>query len=758
MASAIFFNGKRLNVPQAVTKIDTSALSAVSPAAVGVIAFIGTAVGGEPLTVEESESDATRASVAQERYLEGDLRIANSFAFAPSADEAVTAGASKTINVKVNPSTGAGTSLPDGNGADSLDITSKDSGQFTDQINVEIAAGTLGGQKVTVVFEDVVEVFDNVGGEELFDALYTPGTDGYDTMLGSIDATKLVMAAAKAEAGLTTERAADIPAPGVVSAVSLNVADTQTLTVWGLSGGAVVSDTLLLAGTTPVVGTQSFDSVLACRLSAAAAGTVTISDSPVTTTLFTLLAAELTKGVVETTNTPAASVAVVSIDVDTATDVVLVGLNSAGAVVSERFDMTAGATTPVVGLVAFASITEILLGDVAAARTVAVNITAAQTLHATFSTVAKVADRLNTLDGFVANTVVSNSTTFLMVDADYHAAADRPPVSVHTVAGKFFADLFFVAQALTQRSAYVNAAKAAGGGLPPANTAAPVYLSGGSEGVTTITEWQAAFKLLEKRRYNIIVPLSRDPAVHALMQAHLVRKAGALKSEANGYAGIGKADGSGEARTELQSQIQALSYRNICAISQEIERFHPDTGLATFFLPYIYAAIAAGMQAGSAIAEPLTRKTMTSTDLRNDSSWTVEDDASDLIDRGLMMAEKVDGIGIRWVRSVTTHLADDKLVFVEMSSNESLNTFLFEFRNAIEKEIGKRGLGNTTDAILSVASGVAERMVDEEKIINVKNIQVERVGDSFPVSAQVFVIDPVNFIPITVHVAANVST
>lgn len=759
MATAIFFNGRRLNVPQAVTKIDASALAAVAPAAVGIVALVGFAEGGAPLTVQEDLSDATNPNRVQDRYRSGDLRTAGIFAFEPSADDAIPGGAQKEILVKVNPATQAGVSLPDDNMADALDITSADWGLFANQINLDVSIGTLNGKKYTVTFESTVEVFDNVGGEAIFDVAYAPGADGYDTAVGSVTATAFAIAATKAETGLVAQRASDIPAPGVLDVASDNAGDVgQVLTAYGLDGGgAVVSEQFVLAGVANVVGVVAFTKVLACRLSAVAAGTVTVSDSPVTTTLFTLAPAVLTRGIVDPTNAPAAGVATVSIDVDTAVDVVLLGTNAAGVPVSDVFDMTAGATTPVVGTTVFSTITAILLGDVAGGNTITVAIDAARTSHAEFPTVAKVVDRLNAITGFTANSVVSNFTTFRMVDADYHAAAARPAVSVHTAAGLFYADLYEAVTTLTQQSQFVNAARAPGGGLPPADTATAVFLTGGGEGTTTIAEWQAAFKLLEKRRYNILVPLSRDPAVHNLALTHLIAKAGRLKSEANGYVGIGKVDGSGETRAELQSQIQALNTRHLSAISQEVERFDPLTGDATFYAPYFFAAIAAGMQAGSAIAEPLTRKLVIGNDIRNDPSWDVDDDKSDLIDRGLMIAEKVDGVGIRWVRSITTHLADDNLAFTEMSSNESLITFVYEFRNALEQVIGKRGLGGTVGAIKSLARGVANRLIDEEKIVAHRSLNVEQIGDVFPVSIEVALVNPINFIPITVHLTPTVA-
>lgn len=718
----------------------------------GIVALVGTAEGGAPLTVDESLADATNPNTVQERYRSGDLRTAGIFCFEPSQDDAIPGGAQKEILVKVNPATASGVSLPDINGADSIDVTSVDFGLFTAQINVEVSAGTNQGLKYVVVFENTVETFDDVGGEAIFDVTYTPGSDGYDTALGVLSASAFTVAATKTEAGLDSERAADIPAAGVLDVVSDNVGDTtQTLTVYGLDGGgALISEAIALNGTTNVTGAIVFTKVLACRLDAAAAGTITVSDSPITTTIFTILTAILTRGIVDVTNGAAAGVITMGASADIAADVAVLGTSASGAAVNDVFDLTTALTTPVVGTTVFGTITTLLLGDLPVANSAIVNVDAVITDHSQFTTVALVVDRLNAIAGFAATSIVSNFTTFLMTDADYNTLS---PTNVLSVAGEFFADLFEGAKVLTQNSQFVNGARATGGTLPPVATAAPVFLVGGTEGVTTITEWQTAFKLLEKRRYNILVPLSPDPAIHNLALSALIAKTGRLKSEANGYVGIGLTDGSGagQTRAEIQSQIQTLNTRHISAISQELNRFDPLTGVATFFPPFMFAAVAAGMQAGSAIAEPLTRKLVIGNAIRNDPSWTVEDDASDLIDRGLMIFEQVDEVGIRCVRSITTHLADDNLAFVEMSSNESLNTFVFEFRTALDQKIGQRGLGNSTGAIKALAIEVANRIVSEDKIVAHRSLQVDQVGDVFPVSIEVALVNPINFIPITVH-------
>lgn len=749
MATAIFFNGRRINVPGAYSKIDASRLASVSPSTVGVVALIGEAEGGKPLTVEPEHSDHTRPGTLLTRYRSGDLRIAGQFAFDPANDENVPGGAQRLVAVKVNPSTQSTATLPDGSAADSIVLTSRDYGLFTTQINVLVEAGTVQGKKITVTFEDVAEVFDDIGGDAILDVIYAPGSDGYDSVTGQITATHFTTSASKAETGLVAERTADVPANTAVEVLSSDAGDTtQTITIYGLNAAnAPVSETLVLNGTTVVEGVQVFSTVLGVRKSAATTGSVTVRTADGVTTLFTLAAGTLTRGLVLPTNTPVSGVVTVASSAPAAgANVVVRGLSPTGAAIAERFDMSA---SPVVGATAFSKITQIELGDIPGGTTITITCKAAETSHSAYKTVQRVVDYLNGLDGFTANALIGNATTFLMADADYAAAA-----SLVGAARSFYADLYAFAEALNDGSAYVTAARAAGATAVPANTASAVYLAGGTEGATTITQWQQAFDLLKKRRVNIIVPLTRDPAVHALLLTHLKERAGRLRSEANGYVGLGTAGGAGETRANIKSQIVAIQSRHVGAVAQEVQRYHPDTGEATWFPPHYHAVIAAGAQAGSPIGEPLTRKLMNVLDVRNDSSWSVVDDVEEMIDAGLIVAENVEGSGVRWVRSVTTHLADDNVVFVEVSANEAADRAVFELRRRLDLKVGKRGLSGSAATIKGLAAGVLGELQTDEILVQWRALQVEQIGDVFPVSVEIAPVLPINFIPITVHLIA----
>lgn len=746
MASAIFFNGRRINRPQAVSKIDATALAGISPAAVGIVALIGTAEGGKPLDAS-SDFDLTTPQKAMDRYLSGNLRTACQFCFQPSADDAVPGGAQRIVPIKVNPATQAAATLPDSVPADSIVFTSKDYGLFTNQVSLEVATGTNQGKKVTVVFEDESEVYDDVGGSAIFTLGYVPGTEGYDTALATLNATQLDIVATKAETGLVAERTADIAAPGTLTYASSDAGDTtQTVTVYGLNGTTPVQETRTLNGTTTVPGTQTFSKVLGSKKSAATLGTVTIA-STVPTTLITMTAGQLTRGIALLTNTPiSGAITTVAIDTAAAVDFAVFGKSATGAAQGARYDMNVGVSQGG-GAATWSQLEVLALGDVAGTRTITITVKAASLLHSSYSTVQKAADRLNALDGFTAAIAVSNPTTYKMVDLDYVSS-----VNIRNLTPGFFGNLKAILDAINNGSAFVSAARATGATSAPANTSAPVFLSGGSEGTTTITQWQQAFTALKARRVNTIVPLTNDPAVHSLLLSHLVERAGKLRSEANGYVGIGTSGGAGETKANIKSQIQALASRHLSALSQEINRFDPDTGEATFYPPWMFAAIAAGMQSGTVVGEPLTHKTMIANDIRQDSSWTVVDDDEEMIDAGLMFAEKVDGTGIRFVRSITTHLADDNVVFGEMSANASLNTAVFRLRQVLEEKVGRRGLASSVGAIKGLANAELSAQVDDEIIVAFRSVTVEQIGDVFPVSVEIAPVLPINFIPVTVHV------
>ena len=944
MATSIVINGRRTNKPGTYVEIEASGLASTGPSAQGVVALIGTSEGGKPLDVDPTVSDSTTPGAIQKKYRAGDLRVAGTFAFEPSADDLVSGGAVKVVGVKVNPATQSVGVLYDAEGSPLLDALSADYGAFTERVSVDVENGTNQGKRLVYRLDTKEEQFDNVGGDPVLrvQVANLPAWPGaalwlkrypLDLRVGSGRDNTITAVAALADS--------------TVSLVSINAADTQGATVYGMDlSGAVVSEAVTLTGVTPVNTPASFVIVTGVVLASPAIGAVsiTLNASPVVSVGVVAIGA-LTAGVVRATSeniegrpvrvwgayNPAqgpsgfvvvrgidalgaaaeeivllgewtttlatdfrfiqqvealnASVGTVFVRSMAATmevvtghtviatsqadgailqaagpgiltftpasaitvDIEIVGINAAGAVTVETVSLTgAGAANSIASWRSILSITAaaattvdivmsgamtatiqtgtigyqsgvapataslavgvpiychirgpvsqaagtVLIRGENAAGTVeskTFEVTGASTFFVgdtwrairgvgaiqlpsgytvevfvgfntvstvTYDTVAKMVDRLNVDLQTTASVESPALRNLAMSELDYlpwlKAAEASPGVDLT-------ADLQQQISRTELSSSHVRLTRDTWGLGSLGNIAAPRFLSGGVEGTTTITQWQSAFSLLKKRDVNIIVPLTSDAAVHSLLLSHLLERASTLAMEANGYVGVGTVLDAGDTRANIKTRIIALQSRHISHVSQEFQRRDPDTGIATWWPPYILAAAYAGMQAGTAIGEPLTRKKPIALDIRNDASWQVEEDIEDMIDMGLMVAEKVDNIGVRVVRSVTGHLADDNPVFTEMSANESMITSVRRLRRNMDIKVGQRGLSNAVGSLKSIATAELDNQTEEPIILDWRpqTLSIERQADVFPTSVEILPMLAINFIPITVHVATN---
>lgn len=310
MASSIFFNGKLTHVPGSYSEVDASALQRVGLGATGIVACLGESEGGAPQQVYK----ITNPAKVRKTFRSGDLLEAGAFLFDPSKDPDIPAGAQQGKFVKVNPATQSGVILPNADG-DALGLVSRDYGLFTTQISVEIANGTAQGKAVTIVFETTEEVFDDVGGDNIFTALYTPGANGASTMTMAVNPAVGVTAAwTKTRTGLAAdydgqigsivgeddEKLANIVAGNVVSVISTSAADTtQSVTIYGINNatGLPASEVLVLTGLVEVVGVTTWTSVRGIILSAACAGNVTARDNGAADNpLYTIVAGQTVNG------------------------------------------------------------------------------------------------------------------------------------------------------------------------------------------------------------------------------------------------------------------------------------------------------------------------------------------------------------------------------------------------------------------------------------------------------------------------------
>lgn len=740
--------------------MDASGLDSVGLSSTGIVAVLGTAEGGRPVSAITETKDLIRLNKpekARRAFRSGQLREASDMLFAPAKDQNIQGGAVEVIAMKTNPSTQSVGQLM-ASGVAQIDLTSVDYGAFTEQINVELATGTSQGKQLTIRFEDLIETVDDLGGDVLANLQYSGGTLGYTTAVMAVNAAGDITVTAT-RAGLGQASFIDNPhSGGAAEVLSASAGDVgQVVTVFGLVGGVATKTSVTLNGTTPVaLGSFDASKLLGVHITGTATvGIVTVRTVTGPVVVFTVPAGNTTEGVIvcqhSYVNKTGFSAA---LDAAGAHDVLVFGRNVANGALAEKF--TTNGTTPVASTAtSYYFLDFIVVGAVLNARTLTLTVQAAKSLASVHKTMQKAADYFNAKSVVVSGpatrgfifTVLTGRTTYDVSLFDVQTSSNiKDPAD-----GDFTADLNAIVEWINQNSQIVSAAFSSGATVVPDNTASPLFLSGGVEGTALFSHYQAALNLLKRIRVNSIVDLSGDPAVAAAIEAHCAYMGGIGRSERDGFVGLlnpGLTDV--PSKTQLKAQIVDLNSRHIRVAAQAFERFNT-AGDRTEFLPPYMAAILAGAQAGSPIGTSLTFKNMNVLSLRQHSSWNPTDDAEELVQAGLVFLEELEGVGRRVVRNVTTHLSSNNIAFTEGSVNQAVNYAVFNFRTNLEVMVGQRGFAGTVEATRSIARNTLGLLVDTGIITGYRSLDVELLVDVMDVSVELAPVIPINFVKSTVH-------
>lgn len=862
MASTIFFNGRVIATPGSYSEVDASGLEQVGLGASGIVAIVGTAEGGVPASAY-SRGDQLVGITTPDRvrrtFRSGDLREACSMIFEPSRDPQITGGAQVVVPVKVNPATRSSATFSATAGT-SLLVTSQGYGAYTAQINVAIAAGTTAGKLVTVQFEDVVEASDDVGGDAMFSLNYVPpaGANGWETMSLQVLSNRIRARGTRTDVGMDGDitLASGFTGPIFANGNANNVG--VRMTVYGNTATAnAVSETVVMAATDVQFSTP-FTVIHGVRLSAPAAVSNVVLEDSTAAPLVTLSVGDQTQGIVDLAGFYVGNSSLLfSADAATTASIQIWGRGASGAAQTEY--LTLAGTAGVRTTSTWSSVDFFVLGAVAAARTVTIRGIAAETVHATQSTLQRVVDHFNArqiagtpvrgfvaellegspemsparLDltastggtnifnqspvvGFFANldAVVSqlnvgsalvtaeriafapqvrtlsfttaNTTTYTAtVDgvacsftSDGSATADEiqagviaavnnnPVVSLYVVATAGATATSVVLTALTPNTFTLSATNLtialtqdlAGVGQVPSNTStgSPVFLTGGSEGAATFSDWQHALNLLRQRRVNTVVVLTGDPAVHAELEAHCAYMCGIGRSERDGCIGLSALDANDDplntlpTATSIRTQIRNLNSRHLRAFAQTVDRYN-SFGERETFHPWFLAVLAAGMQAGSNVGTSLTHKYVNVLGHAQHSSWNSVENGEELIQSGLCFIEEVPSIGRRFVRNVTTYLTSNNIAYTEASVNEAVNYAVYEFRSELESMVGRRGTQSNVNALRGIAANKLSQLLNEGIIVAWRALSVTLNVDVMEVSVELAPVIPVNFVRSTIY-------
>ena len=771
-ATSIYFNGRLTRVPGSYSEIDASALDAVALGATGYVAILGMPLGGKPYSaidlndVPGTIQKSTKPGQARTFFRPGsDLLDAESLAFNPSNDPDIKGGAQRVYWIKVNPAIQSSHTLTNPAG-DALTLTSLDYGFATTLINVQVGLGTSGSGKLyTITFEDVIEVFDNVGEDAYFSVQYAASTpaQGFTTITAEATAAKWETDFTRTQAGLESDISNPVNVVGYAAAakieiVSDDVGDTMNVTLIGVdAAGTAIREVLALNGTTAVPSVNDFNDFHGGVIASAPTGTVTVRNLSGGTTICTLTGGALSKGLGICTDMVVAG-QVVSVVVGAAYTrrATLVGLSHTGAIQAETVTLTGVASLNTT--LKWNRLDYIAVGDVEAARTLTIGGVSITAPYASIDTLKKLADKVGTSAGYTFTTI-SGQLGFLLSNLDTVTSTD-----IKAAALSFWATLYDAVTVITAGSGLVVATRASGGSGAPTNTTDPLFLSGGHEGSATPglegtptavnADWIAAFDVLKKLFVNTVVPLSSTIAVHTVAKDHEVYMNGAGRKERDVIVGIKNAGLTAVAtKTEIKSQAITLNSRNIRMCAQTVDRYNAAGVLTTFDPPY-QAVIAAGAQAGSEVGTSLTHKVANIIAVGGDTTWHPEDDANEMIGLGLLFCEVVDGIGIRWVRNVTTHLTTSNIAYTDANVNEAVNYIAYNFRTNMEAVIGKKGFAGTVQAAQGIAVGTLDAIISAGAMTTWRSLDMELLVDVFEVSVECAPIISINFVKNTIHLIA----
>lgn len=217
-----------------------------------------------------------------------------------------------------------------------------------------------------------------------------------------------------------------------------------------------------------------------------------------------------------------------------------------------------------------------------------------------YSTIGSLADRINAELGFSATVLDGNTEKSALLALDTVVANDLK-VSALTLTGNLQACIDWMNSA---GEGFVTATRASGAQALPANLPY-TYLTGGSDGITTMTEWQQAFDALQKEDVQWLVAVSPNPAIHAMASSHVDYMSNIARLERRAIVGM-------DVNTADADAIAAAKLLNSDRISLTHIGYYDynDKGILTLYPAYILAGLLGGMVSGVNPGTPLTNKSI----------------------------------------------------------------------------------------------------------------------------------------------------
>ncbi len=366
-----------------------------------------------------------------------------------------------------------------------------------------------------------------------------------------------------------------------------------------------------------------------------------------------------------------------------------------------------------------------------------------------YATIQSLVDRLNALTGVSASVSDGNGEKPALNGLDGVTGQDIK-TAVYQATGTLQAAIDWFNSA---GEVFVTATRPAAATKVPA----PInftYLSGGSDGVITNTEWSNAFTTLQGADVQWVVPLSGTGAIHAMADAHVVYMSNIARNERRAICGT--ASGTTDvnailAAKALNSDRTSLTHLGIWD--------YDAAGKLVMFEPWIAAAMIAGAFAGVNPGTPLTNKALkirgVERKLRNPT------DTDQLLLGGILCIEDTPN-GYKVVQSITTWLVNQNYNRREVSVGVALDFVMRNVRNAVDDYRGAKNNPITlrlaverTETVLRELArpepGGPGVLAGDEENPPYRDITASAEGDVLRIEFQASPVLPVNYIPVVCY-------
>jgi len=367
----------------------------------------------------------------------------------------------------------------------------------------------------------------------------------------------------------------------------------------------------------------------------------------------------------------------------------------------------------------------------------------------TYSTYSQLVDFINTVPGWSASLSDSAFEDYATLNAlDTLTIADAK-TSMVTIT----ANLQAVVDWFNGSSeGYITAERVAGAGTVPALSAF-TYLSGGSEGVTTTANWSDGFATLQRADVQWITPISTNPAIWSMADAHLQYMSKYGKKERRGIVGCP----AGTTKEQAKAYAKALNSDRMSLVRVGYYDYNAAGKLQLFNASYT-AALLSGMFAGVNPGTALSNKVISVSGLEEvDLNPT---DTDQMIPAGILCIEETND-GFKVVQSISTWLKDSKFNRVEQSCGWATDYTARSVREALDVLRGQKNNQVNLGRAKTIVEGVLKKLATAEpngpgvlagNAANpaYKNIVVSADGDMLMVSFTCSPVIPINYIPVSI--------